>query len=361
MNPSPYLLLTPGPVAVPSFVREAISQQTMQHHSQAFYDFYEAFLNKLKYLFQTQQTTLAMIGNGSMGMEALISSLFWEQDKVLVVSMGKFSKRWANYVRLLGLNLLEIEINWGKTVSPEQILQVLEKETEVKGMILTHCETSTGALLDIEEIVFAVKQKYPSILAVVDAISLVGALPFYFDDWKIDAAVVAAQKALMNPTGTCYFALSEQAVAQLQPSDAGDARNLYNYYHAAQKNSYPYSPPVQLFYGVNAVLDYMINKKLPVIWNETLVASRTFKKFVLENKGLIWSELPSDSLTTFSFPDQDMTQLKAACIANGVEMSGGQDDWKGKIMRISHLGLYDTSVITKAMEVILHNINLKKY
>ena len=350
-------LLTPGPVPVPEFVLKAINQPVIHHRTKAFEQFYQKFLTKLRYLFQVESETSRvgiMIGSGTYGVEAAIYSLFNKGESVLVIDNGKFSERWVNFSRLLGLNTIVLRKNWGESPEVGEIIEEVEKHNSVAGIVLTHSETSTGALLDLEEIAFAVKQKFPESLIVVDGITSVGTIPFYFDQWQIDAAITASQKALMNPTGTIAFALSALALGKLRNNEEGaDSRNLANYIRAAEKYSYPFTAPVQLLYGMDAALDYIISKGLPAIWNQTHHSAKFFRKELSQLGGKLLSQNPSDSLSAFYFPGKDNEKIRRRLIDQyQIELAGGQGEYKGKIMRVSHMGMADSEVMKKVIQCL---------
>ena len=141
------MLLTPGPVPIPDFVMQAIAQPVIPHRSADFEAFFATFKGKLQYFFQTEHEVCAMLGNGSLCIEALMYSLFQKGDKIVVANFGKFSERWADYGRLIGLEVIDIQAEWGKSVSNESIFSQINKE--IKAVILTHCETSTGVTQDV--------------------------------------------------------------------------------------------------------------------------------------------------------------------------------------------------------------------
>ncbi len=332
-------ILTPGPVPIPDFVREAISQAVIPHRSAEFEEMYAEILSGLKYLFQTEKGKVGtLIASGTGGMEILMHSLFRPTEEVLIVSNGKFSQRWADYGKMENWEGKILEKEWGKIADKEEILAQLHQMAAPRGIVLTHCETSTGALLDLEEIAFALKSQFPDLLIVVDGVTSIAAQAFYFDDWHIDAALVAGQKGLMNPAGLAAYALSEVACDRLQPTFAGDFHNLYNYVQWAARNSYPFTPAVNLLYGLQAALRYIQASSLPVIWNSTQRAARVFRAGIREMGGKMLPDVAAESLTAFSLPGCDSQALLAALKAQGFWLSGGQGPLKGKILRISHMG-----------------------
>lgn len=330
------LLLTPGPVPVPEEIWKAISRPVIYHRNQEFEQVMLSLQSGLQYLFQTTSITCGMIGSGTTGMEALLYSLFRKNDKVVFTNFGKFSERWVDYAQLSGLHTLSINAEWGNTIPVQAVIQCLEENPDTTGLVLTHCETSSGVLLDIEEIALNVKKRFPGVLIVVDGISSVGATPFYFDEWQADAAVVASQKSLRNPAGTVYFALSEPALDRLRPTHSADCMNLMNYTESAKKRSFPYSPPVNLFYGVIASLESVRQKTLPFIWNEVHANAKHFRTEIKTAGWTTFGESPSDTLTAITSATHSVPETKKRLYDSGFVVSGGQDRLKGKILRIAH-------------------------
>lgn len=350
-------LFSPGPVSIPDFVQEALNQPVIHHRTEPFRILYGELMEELRYLFQTAGPTCCFTGSGTLGVEAAMYSLFRPGEKVLVPSHGKFSTRWADYGRLAGLEVVPLVSPWGKTIAPHVILEQIRDAGNVAGMVLTHSETSTGVGLDLEEICDAVRRHFPELCILVDGITSVGAIPFYLDAWGIDAAVVASQKSLMNPAGLCALGFSERGATRLMPSHPADSQNLFNYLKAAEHREFPYTPPLQLLYGVHRALEHIREKGYPLIWNEVHQCARRFRDGVVALGGEIWGEHPVDSLTAFSLPGQDMRALQEQLVREaGYFVAGGQGPWKGQVLRVSHMGALtreDMEQLLSAIEAVV--------
>jgi len=346
------MLLTPGPVAVPEFIMQAISKPVIHHRSDSFKAFYKKLLTDLQYLFQTQQYTCTVIGSGTYGVEVAMYSLFSKGESVLILDNGKFSNRWVRYAEVLQCEVASLRVEWGKVVSKKQLLEALTKYPNCKGIVMTHSETSTGALLDLEELVWEIKRQYPQMLILVDAITSVGSLPFYMDDWKIDCAVVASQKALMNPAGVCAIALSEYGREMLSSTNSSDFKNLYNYLSAADSYDYPFTPPLQLLYGIQASLDYIKQIGLPTRWNAIHQKATYFRREIEKIGGVIFSTNPTDSLTAFYVPTESGAHIKEQLEKSGITISGGQGNYKGKLLRVSHMGMERLSDLAHLVDTL---------
>lgn len=333
------LLLTPGPVPIPDFVAEALARPVIHHRTTEFRSFYTGLLEDLRYLFQTKGATGTMIGSGTFGVESALYSLFRPGAEILVVEMGKFSERWGAYGSVRGLVSKRLSLNWGESPKVDQVVHALREMQSPQGLVITHSETATGALCDLEEIALAVKAIWPDLLLVVDGITSIGTLPFYQDAWQVDAAITASQKALMSPAGLVAFGLSAAAEAALQETHSGDFQNWYNYLKSSETGDYPFTAPVQLLFGVGAALARIRQEGLPAVWQATHQAAQVFRQYLVQRGGKLYPEEPSDSLSAFFFPDRDMESIRKALIEqHQMHLSGGQSQLKGKIMRMSHMG-----------------------
>ncbi len=347
------LFLAPGPVPVPAFVQKALQGPIIHHRGPAFASVMDSLQDGLRYLFQTEGATGIMIGSGTYGVEAGMYSLFRPGEKILVVNNGKFSERWAEYADVLGLEASTLRCTWGEVPSPDQVLEAATNGEGVTGVVLTHCETSTGALLDLEETIALLRTVLPEVCILVDAITTVGAVPFYFDAWRVDAAVVASHKALMNPAGIIAWAMSERAVARLRSTRSGDFANWYNYWEQGRLKSFPFTPPIQGIYGVQAALEHFRALGLPHIWSEVHRCSRQMKHGIQKIGGTVVGNSPSDSLTAFSWPEAQLHELREKLMEGGYELAGGQGAWQNKILRMSHMGSSaEIAIVDGVLEVL---------
>lgn len=326
-----------------------MNQPVIHHRGPAFAGIMEDVLAGLRYFFQTEESTGLMIGSGTFGVETGMYSLFRRGEKVIIVNNGKFSSRWVEYGSVLGLDVQELTLDWGDGPTFEAISELVGSEIP-QGIILTHSETSTGTLTDLEPLALQLREKWPDICILVDTITSTGAVPFYLDEWEIDAAVSASQKALMNPAGIVCFGLSERGRSRLQPTRSGDFANWYNYVESAKSLSFPFTPPLLGIYGLQAALNHIRETGLPSIWNQVHRCSRRFKLEIEKIGGTVCGSSPSDSLTAFEWKSGTADELKQHLLSRNIELAGGQGIWKGKILRMSHMG---TSATMSIVEEVL--------
>ncbi len=355
MKNAPYpTLLTPGPVPIPDFVQEALSLPTIHHRTPEFRELYGEVQQGLQYFFQTTGQTGVFFGSGSYGVEMSMQSLFHQGEKVMVLNFGKFSERWVQFGSHIGLEVIEVKAEWGKSPSVQQVVEAATAHQDLKGVIFTHSETSTGALIDLEEMAFSLRRSHPDCLLVVDAITSAGAMPYYHDAWDLDLSLGSSQKALMNPAGVVAFAISSRAMDRLSPTFSGDYANLYNYADQAREQNFPFTAPTQLMYGLKAALLHIMATGYPKIWNHTHQMATAFRSALVERGAGIFPEVPSPTLTAFTVPGKETTDIQQQLVASmGIFLAGGQGHLKGKILRASHLAEGNQS----AIDQLIHALN----
>jgi aspartate aminotransferase-like enzyme len=339
MSTKPLIQLNPGPVMVPGYVMDAIAQPVVHQRTAAFEAFFETFQGDLQYVFQTTSPVIAMPGTGTFGVEAAMFSFFQAGDQVAIPAMGKFSQRWAAFGMALGLDVLPIGVGWGHSFTVAHTQAILAENPNLKGWVLTHVETSTGVAIDLEEIAATIKQAAPQQLIVVDAICSVGIQALYTDDWQLDVVVAASQKGFLNPAGTVYVAVGPQAAAGLLYPESADYRHLGHYYRYLMHGAYPFTPPLQMFYGVHAALQRMRAETMPSVWNRTHAMSRYFKAAAQALGGTLFGDGSADALTVLSFGRGGHDRLREALVLGyGIETAGGQDQLEDLIIRVGHFG-----------------------
>jgi aspartate aminotransferase-like enzyme len=355
------ILLNPGPVAVPQFVLEAICQPVIHQRTGAFDAMFASLQIDLQYVFQTTSPVVAMPGTGTFGVEAAMFSLFKPGDKVAIPAMGKFSQRWVAFGMALGLEVIPLGVGWGQAFTVAHAQTVLAEYPDLRGWVLTHVETSTGVAIDLEEIAFAIKAVAPQQLILVDAICSVGIQAIYTDAWQLDAVVAASQKGLQNPAGTVFVAIGPLAAAALEYPESADSRHLGHYYRYLMQGGYPFTPPVQLFYGVQAALRRMREETMPVIWNRTHSMSRYFKAAIVTLGGNHLGLGNADALTVVSFGRRSHDQIREALILNhGLETAGGQDQLDDLVIRVGHFGMVTMADLVACVDALRDILNANR-
>ncbi|MBD0270167.1 MAG: alanine--glyoxylate aminotransferase family protein, partial [Cyanobacteria bacterium Co-bin8] len=253
------MLMIPGPTPVPEQVLLAMTKHPMGHRSGEFGQIMAEVTENLKWLHQTQNDVLILAASGTGAMEAGIINFLSAGDRVLVGNNGKFGERWGKVARAFGLDTQEIVAEWGKPLNPEDFKAALEADTEkqIKAVIITHSETSTGVLNDLEAINRHVKA-HGQALIIVDAVTSLGASNVPVDELGLDVVASGSQKGYMIPPGLAFVSVSAKAWAAYETATLPKFYlDLMPYKKNAAKNSTPFTPPINLFFALQTALRMM--------------------------------------------------------------------------------------------------------
>jgi (S)-ureidoglycine---glyoxylate transaminase len=207
LNPSPRLLMGPGPINVDPRVLRAMSTQLQGQFDPQFRDYMRQTMVLYRRLFLTDNRwTFLIDGTARSAIEAVMVSAVEPGDKVLVLSFGRFGQLKAEIARRCGADLKVVEIEWGTVFSPERV------ETELKAFspkLVAVCQgdTSTTMAQPLAEI-GKLCRRYGALLQ-VDATATIGGMPLPVDEWQIDAVTGGLQKCLAGPSGSSPVTLSD--------------------------------------------------------------------------------------------------------------------------------------------------------
>ncbi len=336
-------LFTPGPTPVPESVMLRMAEPIIHHRNPEFHEVFKRVNTNLKYLFQTKQPVLTLTCSGTGGVEATFVSLFSPGDSIITVNGGKFGERWVKMPRALGLNVTEIKVEWGKAVTADQIRQALKANPGAKAVYLTHSETSTGTATDVKRIAAIIREQSKALVC-VDGITAIGAHEMRFDEWGIDVCVTGSQKGLMIPPGLAFVSLSERAITAMGTSTLPkfyfDLRKALGSY---EDNDTPWTPAVSLIIGVDAALELIRAEGIGNVWERHRRLAVALRAGIKALGLRLFSDSPSYAVTPVWLPEGVEWKAfnKTLKDENGITIAGGQDDYAGKIFRVSHLGYYD--------------------
>jgi len=347
--------MTPGPVPVPPDALLAMARPMIHHRSQEFEKVMEEATDGLKYVFQTKNDVIMLTASSTGAMESAVVNLLSPGDRALVIRSGKFGERWAEICEAYNVEVVPMDVEWGKAVEIDRVREKLESDGNIKCVYATLCETSTGVVHDIEGLGRIVKEAENTLL-VVDAVSGLGAVDIQMDNWNVDVLVSGSQKGLMTPPGLGFISLNEPAW------DAVEKARLPRYYFDLRKarkslteRQTPFTCSVSLILALRESLAQIKREGLKNVlarharWAEATRAG--VKTLGLE----IFADPPANAVTAVKVPDgvdgKDLVKLIKD--EYGTTFAGGQGkELGGKIIRIAHMGCIDDFDIVAAISAL---------
>ncbi len=355
-----YLLL-PGPTPIPDRVLRAMNRPMINHRGPEFRDILNEVSRGVKAIYGTEHRLLIYPSSGTGVLEAAVVNFISPGDKVLAVSIGVFGDRFANIAKNFGAQVEKIGFKWGEAADPNLIQDILQKDKDkqIKAVLITHNETSTGAYNDIEAVKKAMLD-HPALL-MVDCVSGLGALEFKMDDWGVDVALSGSQKAFMIPPGLGFMAFSDRAL-EIHRNNTNhryywDVTSGLNY---LEKGQTAFTPAISLFYGLQEALVMMAEEGLHNIINR----HRNYRDMVRQALGELGLELlaadqhASTALTAVLAPGGSGANKIRSKMLNryNIALAGGQLELDDVMFRIGHLGYVrelDLVAVIAALEITL--------
>ncbi|GAC1457523.1 MAG: alanine--glyoxylate aminotransferase family protein [Chamaesiphon sp.] len=346
------MLMIPGPTPVPEQVLLALARHPIGHRSGEFSKIMAETTHLLKWLHQTQNDVLMLTASGTGAMEAGIINFLSPGDRVLVGCNGKFGDRWAEMSQAFSLDVDKVEASWGQPLDPEQFREKLESDTQkqIKAVIITHSETSTGVINDLETINRHVKA-HGEALIIVDTVTSLGAVNVPVDDWSLDVVASGSQKGYMIPPGLGFVAVSPKAWEAYKTAKLPRFYwDLGKYRKDAAKNTTPFTPPVNLVVALQTALKMMHAEGMEAIFNRHLRLMNATRDAI---KALGLPLFAPDGASSPAITAVAPTQVESEQVRSvmkkhfDIALAGGQDHLKGKIFRIGHLGFVsDRDILT---------------
>ena len=355
-------LLSPGPTPVLTDALAEMSKPIIHHRTPEFSKIFLEAEEGLKYVFQTQQDVLILASSGTGAMEGSVTNLLSKGDKAIVINGGKFGERWGQICEAYGVEVIWINVEWGKAVDVNVVEDALKKNPDVKAIFVQASETSTTVAHPVKELAELTRNRENTAL-VVDGITAVGVMDIPMDKWGIDVLVSGSQKAFMLPPGLAFVAFSEKAWKMAESSDLPKYYFDFKKERKSLKNATTaYTPAVSLIIGLNTVLKKMREEGLKNIFKRSEILARATRAGLMAmGLKLVAPESPANSATGAFVPEGiDGGKLtKYMRDQMGVTVAGGQNQFKGKIVRIAHMGFIDAFDIIIALSSL--EIALEKF
>jgi alanine-glyoxylate transaminase/serine-glyoxylate transaminase/serine-pyruvate transaminase len=351
----------PGPTNIPDRLRRAMQVQSQDHRSPDFVKTFAPVLEKTKAVFGTTAGQIITFpSSGTGGWEAAVTNTLSKGDTVLIARYGMFSHRWIDLCQRHGLNVQIIECEWGGGAPADRFQAALQADTDrkIKAVLVTHNETATGVVSDIAAVRRAMNAADHAAMLFVDCVSSLASMPFEMDDWGVDIAIAGSQKGFMLATGMAILAVSPKALAHMETADL--PRTFFDFRDMMKANAtggFPYTPPLQLIYGMGESLNMLFEEGLDNVYaRHHRLAEGVRRAVAAWGLDLVAQspDLYSDTVSAIYVPDgfDSNALVEHAFRAYGVSFGIELGEMNGKAFRIGHLGMLTDVMVLSGLATI---------
>jgi aspartate aminotransferase-like enzyme len=305
----------------------------------------------LQELFRTQADCLIFPASGTGGLEAAVVNTLSPGDRVLAVVIGAFGDRFAKIAAAHGADVQRLDIEWGRAVDPAQVAEILRADSEraIRAVLITHNETSTGVLNDIEAVSKVVREH--GALLMVDCISGMLTAELETDAWGLDVVVAGSQKAFMIPPGLTFVSVGSRAWEAHRTARMG--RYYFDFTlmrRSMEKDQTPYTPALPQLFALQQALAIIRQegRESMIVRHRRLALACRAGAAALGLEPLADDRSFSHSVTAIRNPPGIEGKALRGRLRerHGVVVAGGQGPLTESIFRIGHLGYVDSTDLT---------------
>jgi len=319
---------------VPDEIRIAGDKPLFNHRSPQMFELVSRLETGCRPLFGTNGDIVFLSASGTGVMESAIVNLTSPGDEVLVAAGGAFAERWAHIAKAFGLIVRLIEADWRTGVSVQQVQSALDRWPEAKVLYLTWSESSTGVLVDLDEIGRLVRRQNKILVA--DAVSGLAVSPMQMDDWCVDAVVVGSQKGLMLPPGLGVAAINSRAW------DKSKSSTMPRFYWdwIKYKSAIPFTPATSLLFQLEAALEFIRNHGLSNIFARRAEVADRIRSLVTQCGMEIYAKRPGNGITGVIPPAgfDSIALIRRLETDFGIQIAEGLGAIQKTTFRIGHVG-----------------------
>jgi alanine-glyoxylate transaminase/serine-glyoxylate transaminase/serine-pyruvate transaminase len=337
----------PGPTNIPERLRHACNVPTIDHRSASFGAIFKPLFPGVRQVLKSKDAEIFLFpATGTAGWEAALSNTLSPGDKVLACRHGMFSHRWIDMCQRHGLEVVQLNAPWGAGAPAADFQAALEADRDhaIKAVLVTHNETATGVKSDVAAIRRAMDAASHPALLLVDGVSSIASMDFRMDEWGVDVAITGSQKGFMLPAGLAIVGASPKAIAAMEtaslPRTFLDFRDMLN---TNPKGGFPYTPPVNLLYGLGESLRMIDEEGLENVFARHHRIAEGVRRATSAWGLKLCAQSPdlySDTVSAVMVPAGfDGTRVVThAAEKYGVAFGVGLGEVAGKLFRIGHLG-----------------------
>ena len=350
-QPGQVRFFLPGPVWVRDAVRQAMSHEAIGHRGRSFADLYAGIPPRLQKIFRTDGFVFTATAAATGLWEAALLNLM--PERVLAVTSGAFSERWATCARDLGFSTDLVETPWGTPVDPADVGRALEN-ARYDAVTVVHSETSTGTLNDLAAIARVVRERSDAFV-LADVVTSVAGSPVESDAWNLDFALSGSQKALALPPGLGVAFASKRYRERARERSRAHYLRLSEAEAFAEKHQTPYTPSTPHLFALDIQLDHILSETMEGRWARHEALRRRVETWV-EERGHAFAPPEGARSWTVSCvkPRRGVSSetLVARAKERGYTIGGGYGKWKASTFRIGHMGDVDPASLEALLGVL---------
>ena len=341
----------PGPTEVHPDVLAAQARPMIGHRGRAIEALLARLQDGLKQVFLTEQPVIVSTSSATGLMEASVRNGV-AGGRVLSLVNGAFSSRFAEIAMACGHDTEVWSVDWGLVHDPAE-LDARLGQGGFDAVTMSHSETSTGALQDLEAIA-SVTRRHEGVMLLIDSVTGVAGAEVRTDDWALDFVLTGSQKALALPPGLAFAVASPAMLDRsAQATNKGYYFDLLPLMKSLEAFQTPSTPAISLLYALEVQLERIMAEGIEQRWERHAAMRLATIEWVeaMRSEGSEIAVLApeghrSPTITCISLPEgRSGPEVVAAMRERGWVIGGGYSRLKEVTIRIGHMGDHEPQVL----------------
>lgn len=348
-------LFIPGPVDVRPEALEKMATPQIGHRTKEATELQKSVSEKAAKLFQTENTIILSTSSGTGLMEGAVRS--FTKNRAAVFSTGAFGDKFFKLCTGNGVPADKYKVEAGKGITVDYVKENLAKD-DYDLITVQQNETSTGIQNPIKEIGDFLKENYPDITYVVDAVSSMGGVDIKTDEWGVDVMITSTQKCIGLPSGMSIASVSERAIEKARSIENRGVYFDYVALYDKVKDKYQYTstPSLSHMFALDYQLGYILEEEgMENRFKRHNEMADTVRKFAEDYFELFVDEPDYRSNTVTCIKNTrniDVADLNKQLAEKGFMISNGYGDLKDKTFRIAHMADAQPEVLEELLNDI---------
>ncbi|MEM4280562.1 MAG: alanine--glyoxylate aminotransferase family protein [Candidatus Caldarchaeum sp.] len=330
-----------------------MARQMIDHRSEEFRELMRGLVDGLKKIFETRSNVYVLTSSGTGGVEAAAANLTVPGDRVLIPTAGLFAERMADAFEAYGASVIRAWLDNGQGPNPEAVKKLLEQNPDVSIVGFPYNETSTGIISQNVKEIARICHEHGA-LVVVDAVTAIGGVRISVDETGIDFCAAGTQKCLAAPPGLALITVSEKVWEKIESKKTRPPYfDLVKYRSFLERWETPFTPAISLFWALDEalkiILEYGYERWLARHAAGAAGLYAGLKTYNLEFYAARGFESPIVAAMHVPAGLTDAAIRESMRKNYGIQIAGGLAHYKGKMFRISNIGLISKDKIVSTI------------
>lgn len=304
-----YKLLTPGPLTTTDTVRSIMNEDrcTWDNEYKQITQQIRQQLLQIAGVDENSYSAVLMQGSGSFVVESVLTTTVRSSDKVLFITNGAYGERMVKMACVMGIEYIQFETPYTESVKASDIETLLQQDPAITHVAMVHCETTTGILNPIEDVISVAKQYNKQVI--IDAMSSFGGVPIDVAKLQIDYLISSANKCIQGVPGFGFVIANIERLSACQGVARSVSLDLYDQWQVMKVDGkWRFTSPTHVVAAFSQALAELVEEGGVTARYKRYATNNAYLRKEMQAMGFIpyiGEKYQSPIITSYHYPSED--------------------------------------------------------